>query len=211
MTREAPRPGMEDQRRLDDDATLWSAFLAGDEPAFEQLYARLGPALLRFLGRAFAVQHADAANLAQHVFLSLYARRDAVGFDATRARFRTWFWHYARCRAIDELRKRRSARAGPSLGGGPEAEQALASRAEARQREQEVVDEQRERVLRCLERHDCLDEREKFVIRNSNTEGLGELPQTEVALALGLSPGQISKLKHAAIRKLGACVRQART
>jgi RNA polymerase sigma factor (sigma-70 family) len=194
-------------RDRDEDAALWAAFLGGDEPAFEQLYRRIGPTLLRFLGRTFQLQHADAANLTQHVFLSLYARRAAVGFDPGRARFRTWFWHYARCRSIDELRKRRRAQSDASLEDNLGAEEALAERAAACQREQEEQEDRRAAVLLCLERHDCLDENEKYVIRHSNTEGLGELPQKEVAAALGLSPGQISKLKQAAIRKLSACVR----
>ena len=204
------RPANEGENRdTDEDATLWEAFLAGDGSAFENLYHRLGPAVLRWMSRVFQLQHADAGNLTQHVFLCLFARRDAVGYDVGRARFRTWFWNFARCRAIDELRKRRQPPAA-SLDSLT-IEEDLAERAAALGQEQEEHEEQRARLLLCLERHDCLDEKEKFVVRNSNTEGLGEMTQAQVAAALQRSPGQISKIKQSAIRKLITCVSRTRT
>jgi RNA polymerase sigma factor (sigma-70 family) len=204
------RPAAEgEQLHTDEDASLWEAFRAGDGSAFDRLYRRLGPAVLRWMSRAFQVQHADAANLTQHVFLCLFARREEIGYDAGRARFRTWFWNFARCRAIDELRKRR--RSTESALDNLGVEQALAERAAALAVEHEEQEESRARLLLCLEAHDCLDDKEKFVIRNSNTEGLGEMTQAEVAEALQRSPGQISKIKQSAIRKLTLCMNRART
>jgi RNA polymerase sigma factor (sigma-70 family) len=191
---------------VDEDARLWTLFQQGDDGAFEHLYQRLGPDALGWLRRAFRLQDADAANLAQYVFLCLYARRTNLAYDPERARFRTWFRSFARFRAVDELRRHRRHGGERSLEGNLSAEGALAERAEEKERERERQEEHREQLLACLERHGCLDEREKFVIRNGNAEGLGEMSQAAVARALGLSPGQVSKIKQSAIRKLAHCL-----
>ena len=76
------------------DAQAWREFVAIYEPFLHRFVRRQG------------LQDADARELVQDVLLSVV---QAVGHwqsDATRAKFRTWLFRFARNRLIDVLRKR---------------------------------------------------------------------------------------------------------
>lgn len=85
---------------------LVSAIRSGDELAMTQLYERYSPVVysvaLRVLGDTSA-----AEDILQEVFLQLWRSPDA--FDASRGSLPGWLAVITRNRAIDSLRKRKTA------------------------------------------------------------------------------------------------------
>jgi RNA polymerase sigma-70 factor (ECF subfamily) len=76
-----------------------------DQAAWQQFAELYEPAILR-LARRQGLQHADAADLTQHVLLAVarsIARWDA---DPAKGRFRGWLYRVARNLALDALRQR---------------------------------------------------------------------------------------------------------
>lgn len=73
---------------------------AGDDGAFEDLYAEFGPRTSRYL--ASLVGDFAADDIQQEVWLTVYRRISSL---ADPARFRTWLFAAARNRAIDWLRR----------------------------------------------------------------------------------------------------------
>ena len=85
------------------DETLVANFLAGDLAAFEALVHRYSRPLYHFAYR-FVGNAEDAHDVAQAVFLQLYAHLPAVKLDRS---LRPWVFQIARNKAIDILRARR--------------------------------------------------------------------------------------------------------
>ena len=88
-------------REVDPDVRLMLAFRAGDLSAFEGLFQRWAPRLLRYLGR-MVCDRAVAEELAQEVFLRVHRARDRYKPEA---RFSTWIYRIATNLALNELRR----------------------------------------------------------------------------------------------------------
>lgn len=87
----------------DDDVRLMLALRAGDESAFDGLFARWSGPLLRYLERIVR-DAASAEELVQETFLRLYRARERYQPDA---RFSTWLYTIATRLALNELRRPR--------------------------------------------------------------------------------------------------------
>jgi RNA polymerase sigma-70 factor (ECF subfamily) len=87
----------------DDDVRLMLALRAGDESAFDGLFARWSGPLLRFLERMVR-DTASAEELVQETFLRLYRARERYEPEA---RFSTWLYTIATRLALNELRRPR--------------------------------------------------------------------------------------------------------
>src|ERR671938_1511320 len=99
-----PSPGaaVREQLHALDDAELVTAFLAGEERAFQELVERYQTRLLNFIYRTIGDRE-KAEDLVQEVFIRVY--RHIHRFDATK-RFSTWIYTIASNLAKNELRNR---------------------------------------------------------------------------------------------------------
>jgi len=84
----------------------------GDHPAWMDFHERYDPLLHRWCGR-FALDPETADELCQRIWVELMARMRSFRYDPSRG-FRRWLWRLFRSRAIDLLRRRRTAQI-PSL------------------------------------------------------------------------------------------------
>src|SRR4051795_10702993 len=100
----APRPGTSIRERLrtQDDAAVVSAFLAGEERAFQELVERYQNRLLNFIYRTIGDRE-KAEDLVQEVFIRVY--RHLHRFDRSK-KFSTWAYTIASNLAKNELRNR---------------------------------------------------------------------------------------------------------
>ena len=89
--------------RADPDVALMLAFRAGDDAAFERLFARWSAPLLRHLER-LVKEAATAEELMQEAFLRVFRARERY---APEARFSTWLYTIATHLALNELRRPR--------------------------------------------------------------------------------------------------------
>jgi len=83
------------------DEELLAAYVQGDEPAFEELFARTGGRLFAFV-RRYLGDHHMAEDVYQEVCMK--AARGAGGF-ARRASAATWLFQIARNACLDALRR----------------------------------------------------------------------------------------------------------
>jgi RNA polymerase sigma-70 factor (ECF subfamily) len=91
------------------DEELMAAYLAGDEPAFDELFRRYAPQLLRMMRRQLP-QPSDAAELVQQTFLQLHrSRRD---FQPGR-QLRPWLMTIAFNLKREHFRRRKRRPEGP--------------------------------------------------------------------------------------------------
>ena len=93
----------------DDDVRLMLALGAGDESAFDQLFARWAGPLLRHLERIVR-DAATAEELVQETFLRLYRARERY---EPNARFSTWLYTIARRLALNALDRAAAQREQP--------------------------------------------------------------------------------------------------
>src|SRR5216110_2942425 len=100
----APLSGASIRERLrtQDDASVVSAFLAGEERAFQELVERYQTRLLNFIYRTIGDRE-KAEDLVQEVFIRVY--RHIHRFDRTK-KFSTWVYTIASNLAKNELRNR---------------------------------------------------------------------------------------------------------
>src|SRR3954465_5586007 len=100
----APLPGTSIRERLrtQDDAAVVSAFLAGEERAFQELVERYQTRLLNFIYRTIGDRE-KAEDLVQEVFIRVY--RHIHRFDRSK-KFSTWVYTIASNLAKNELRNR---------------------------------------------------------------------------------------------------------
>ena len=97
-----PGAAVRDQLRLMDDAGVVSAFLDGEERAFEELVDRYQTRLLNFVYRTVGDRE-RAEDLVQEVFIRVY--RHLHRFDRSK-KFSTWVYTIASNLAKNELRNR---------------------------------------------------------------------------------------------------------
>jgi RNA polymerase sigma factor (sigma-70 family) len=92
------------------DEELMAAHVAGERGAFEELFGRYAPLLLRVMTRQVSSAE-DARDLVQQTFLQVHRAR--LDFD-TRAQFRPWVFTigFNLCRQLGRTRSRR--REGPA-------------------------------------------------------------------------------------------------
>lgn len=182
----APK-GRDEAASPDADARLMLAFAAGDEAAFEALFARWSAPLLRFLERMVR-DRATAEDLMQEAFLRVYRARS--GYQPS-ARFSTWVYRIAGNLARNELRRPRRARPHTStddqtaprleLAGGEAAPDELAHT--------------RRKAASVEAALDALPERQRMALWLSAVEGQS---YAEVAEALETSPASVKSLVHRA-------------
>ena len=98
----APGAAVRDQLRLMDDAGVVTAFLGGEERAFEELVDRYQARLLNFVYRTVGDRE-RAEDLVQEVFIRVY--RHLHRFDRSK-KFSTWVYTIASNLAKNELRNR---------------------------------------------------------------------------------------------------------
>ena len=99
----APRaPSIREQLRAQDDTEVVSAFLAGEERAFEELVDRYQGRLLNFVYRTIGDRD-RAEDLVQEAFIRVY--RHLGRFDRSK-KFSTWIYTIASNLAKNELRNR---------------------------------------------------------------------------------------------------------
>src|SRR5476651_1443802 len=100
----APLPGQATRERLktQDDATVVTSFLGGEERAFQELVERYQTRLLNFIYRTIGDRE-RAEDLVQEVFVRVY--RHLGRFDRSK-KFSTWIYTIASNLAKNELRNR---------------------------------------------------------------------------------------------------------
>ena len=91
-----------EQLRAQDDSAVVSAFLAGEERAFQELVGRYQTRLLNFIFRTIGDRE-RAEDLVQEVFIRVY--RHIHRFDRSK-KFSTWVYTIASNLAKNELRNR---------------------------------------------------------------------------------------------------------
>lgn len=97
-----PDPTVRERLRLMDDAGVVTAFLGGEERAFEELVDRYQTRLLNFIYRTIGDRE-RAEDLVQEVFIRVY--RHLHRFDRSK-KFSTWAYTIASNLAKNELRNR---------------------------------------------------------------------------------------------------------
>src|SRR3984885_88593 len=95
-------PTVREALREKDDAGVVSAFLGGEERAFQELVERYQTRLLNFIYRTIGDRE-KAEDLVQEVFIRVY--RHIHRFDRTK-KFSTWVYTIASNLAKNELRNR---------------------------------------------------------------------------------------------------------
>jgi RNA polymerase sigma-70 factor, ECF subfamily len=95
-------PTVREQLRQSDDSTVVSAFLGGEERAFQELVERYQTRLLNFIYRTIGDRD-RAEDLVQEVFIRVY--RHLHRFDRSK-KFSTWVYTIASNLAKNELRNR---------------------------------------------------------------------------------------------------------
>jgi RNA polymerase sigma-70 factor (ECF subfamily) len=173
----------------DDDVRLMLALRAGDETAFDGLFARWSGPLLRYLERMVR-DAASAEELVQETFLRLYRARERYEPDA---RFSTWLYTIATRLALNELRRPRHHSAHYSTdahddGTAPVVLADDAPRADDVAHARAVGD----RVEIALA---ALPERQRIALWLSAVEGLS---YAEVAASLDTSEKSVKALVHRA-------------
>lgn len=97
-----PFQGIREQLRAADDSAVVTAFLAGEERAFQELVERYQTRLLNFVFRTIGDRD-RAEDLVQEVFIRVY--RHLHRFDRSK-KFSTWVYTIASNLAKNELRNR---------------------------------------------------------------------------------------------------------
>jgi RNA polymerase sigma-70 factor (ECF subfamily) len=97
-----PAVSVRDQLKLMDDSGVVTAFLGGEERAFEELVVRYQTRLLNFIYRTVGDRE-RAEDLVQEVFIRVY--RHLHRFDRSK-KFSTWVYTIASNLAKNELRNR---------------------------------------------------------------------------------------------------------
>lgn len=89
--------------------------VAGDQPAFAELYDRLAPSVFGVARRVLR-DGAQAEEVAQEAFVEIW--RQAARFDAERGSVRTWAVTIAHRRAVDRVRSEQAHRDRQARTGG---------------------------------------------------------------------------------------------
>jgi RNA polymerase sigma-70 factor (ECF subfamily) len=173
---------------VDEDAGLMLQFQAGEQRAFDTLFARYSGPLVGFLGR-MVPDRGRAEELAQEVFVRVYNARDRY---RPTARFSTWLFGIAHNLALNELDRAYRRRERPL-----EPEHAGEIAADAPGPEQRL---DAQRLARRLDTAlSSLPERQRAVLTLRAEQGLS---YTEIAEVLGASVPSVKSLLHRAREKL---------
>lgn len=170
------------------DETLLAQWLAGDEEAFERLFRRLHPPLVRHLARMLD-DAAGAEDVVLETFVRLHEHRDRVRPGEP---LRPFVWTIARNLARNRIRAQRL------WGWLP-----LASLdAEPPKTSRTGVDPGLERRVRAAFASLPTAQREVCSLRL-----LGELPLEEIAQVTGVSLGTVKSRLHHGLRRLREALR----
>jgi RNA polymerase sigma-70 factor (ECF subfamily) len=173
------------------------AFGRGDAAAFDALFRRWSPPLLRYLARMVR-DLGTAEDLVQEVFLRVHRARERYAPDA---RFSTWLYRIATNLALNELRRPR--RRAPHLASDAEGTPPLAAEGGA---PEDLLDARRRgrAAVRALA---ALPERQRAALCLAAVEGLS---YAEVAEALEVTEPAVKSLVHRARAALAAELAAAR-
>lgn len=194
VTDAPPAPGAVVSRPEEASLGALGRQLAREPAAFEELYARLGPDVLRLLRRLLPAQ--DAEDVLQNTFADVW--RDRAVFDPERP-IGAWVSGIARHRAVDLLRSRV-----PRPVGAPEEVDAHGSRTHVLPAGDEVADRVvRTRLLAVALRTVAVEQREVLSLAYFH-----DMTQPEIAEWLAVPVGTV---KARAARGLRAVARTLRT
>lgn len=159
------------------DEALMTAYLDGDQAAFEKLFGRLAPSIHGFFMRAFG-SRALADDLLQTTFLKVHRARRQWNRDK---KLRPWLFSIAARVRLDELRRKYGLREDT----GAEAVEAAAEKAQPETVDPAVAADVKARVAAALDR---LPESQRVVVHLHRFEGL---TFGEIAKVLGTSEGAV--------------------
>ena len=165
------------------DEELMSAYVERDKAAFDELFSRYGPMLLRLMRRQL-YQPEDATELVQQTFLQMHRAR--ADFDASK-KLRPWLLTIAYNLKREYFRRKKRRPEAPLEHEPPNSE---------RRRDPLEVDDDRRRVREALAQ---LPEGQRQVIELHWFE---ELSFNEVAEILGLSVSAVKVRAHRGYKEL---------
>jgi len=160
------------------EETLMTAYLQGDQAAFEKLFGRLAPSIHGFFLRAFG-SRAVADDLLQTTFLKVHRARSQWKRDR---KLRPWLFSIAARVRLDELRRRYGLREDSGTEAVEKAADAAVPTEVADPAEQADV---KDRVQAALAR---LPESQRVVVQLHRFEGL---TFAEIGEILGTSEGAV--------------------
>ena len=171
-------------QEIDPDAQRMLAFQAGDVSAFDELFERWSPPLLRYLDR-IVHDASTSEELVQEAFLRVHRARERY---VPEAKFSTWLYRIASNLAFNELRRPRSRHRHASTDDETAGIALQASDADP------------ERLVHArllggdVEREFArLPERQRMALWLSAVEGM---PYSEIAEALETTPKSVKSLVH---------------
>ncbi len=182
---------MEGEHREDRrDVELHQQLVMGDRGAFEELYARYGPAAFGLALRVTG-QEKLAQDVVHDSFLALWRAPEA--YDPARGTFRSFFLSLAHHRAVDTVRReerlrRRSLKVNPGPAVGEDVAEGVVQEA--------WLESRRAQVLTALEQ---LPAEQRTVLEMAY---FGGYTQARIAEELGIPLGTVKTRTLAAMRKL---------
>jgi RNA polymerase sigma-70 factor (ECF subfamily) len=169
-------------RRSDEE--LMRAYVGGDQEAFQRLFERYAPMLLRLATR-YLRDEEQARETVQQTFFQLHAARHDFRLDA---KLRPWVFTIAMNLVREHYRRRTRRKESPFEEGRREAPQPLRGPIETRQRA--------EALRRAL---DTLPESQRSVVELHWFE---DKPFAEVATIVGSTEGAVRVRAHRAYKRL---------
>jgi len=182
---------MEGEHREDRrDVELHQQLVMGDRGAFEELYARYGPAAFGLALRVTG-QEQLAQDVVHDSFLALWRAPEA--YDPARGTFRSFFLSLAHHRAVDTVRReerlrRRSLKVNPGPAVGEDVAEGVVQEA--------WLESRRAQVLTALEQ---LPAQQRVVLEMAY---FGGYTQARIAEELGIPLGTVKTRTLAAMRRL---------
>jgi RNA polymerase sigma factor (sigma-70 family) len=172
------------------DVELHQRLVMGDRGAFEELYARYGPAAFGLALRVTG-QEQLAQDVVHDSFLALWRAPEA--YDPARGTFRSFFLSLAHHRAVDTVRReerlrRRSLKVNPGPAVGEDVAEGVVQEA--------WLESRRAQVLTALEQ---LPAEQRTVLEMAY---FGGYTQARIAEELGIPLGTVKTRTLAAMRKL---------
>jgi RNA polymerase sigma factor (sigma-70 family) len=170
------------------DEALMRAYVAGDESAFREIFARYAPRIFRVVRRQ-VVSTDDASDIVQQTFLQLHRAR--ADFEDG-ARLRPWLFTIALNLKREHFRRR---------GRRPESALELDGRSDPSTGPADLEKDERSRLLRTALAQ--LPQNQREVIELHWFE---ELPMAEIATIVGASVSAVKVRAHRGYEKLRGLV-----
>ncbi len=172
-----------------DDAILVERIVDQDQNALAELYERYSDVLLA-LARRILVDHSDAEEVLQEVFLQVWDQ--AKRYDDSRSSVSTWLVLITRSRAIDRLRSRQVVdrtlsalqQENQDIHTSPEGARAV------------LIEQRRNRLQREMEQ---LPAEQRQVLEHAFYGGMA---QSEIAKVTGIPLGTVKTRTMLAMKKL---------